>query len=238
MKADDFKKSIYWISTPDKDEDWFVVAVNQYIAESFFAGQEGYPMDYISSKEICLADYEDEKDKKKEAYFPTHKMLVKNGFEIISAAEPRILWRAGEKYCEGNIIQSIVIDKVRQKNGVYIISVRDSDLYKIGITKDLEQRLSQLQTSNPYEFYLMGFFVTEKCRELESLLHKKFRLSKYKREWFKLTPESVREALRFASEFIGKPIINVDTWDSGVNFFGQDKPLQIDKQDNSDVLPF
>jgi predicted GIY-YIG superfamily endonuclease len=238
VTPDDFKKTIYWISTSDKHEDWFVVAVDQYVAEVFFAEQEGYPLDYISSEEICVADYEDKEDEKQEAYFPTHSVLVKNGFEIISEDEPTIYWKAGKKYCQGNIIQSVIIEKVNQNNGVYIIAVRDTDLYKIGVTKDIEKRLSQLQTSNPYEFYLLGFYVTDRHRELESLLHKKFRLSRYKREWFKLTPESVKEARHFASEFIGKPIINVDSWDSGVNFFGHDKPLQRDKQDDTNDLPF
>jgi hypothetical protein len=81
----------------------------------------------------------------------------------------------------------------------------------------------------------MGFFITEKSRELESLLHRKFHLNRYKREWFKLTPENVREARHFASEFIGKPYIYVAPEDNRESF-DQDTPLQLNEQDGN--LPF
>lgn len=193
-------------------------------------------MEEVSSKEICPADYEDKLNEKKEAYFPTHEMLIKNRFEIISEGQPTIFWKAGEKYCQGNIIQNIIIERGRKQNGVYLIAVRDTDLYKIGITKDIEKRLSQLQTSNPYEFYLMGFFVTEKCRKLESLLHQKLRLNRYKREWFKLAPENVRDISRFARNFISKPITE-NNKDIG-HVFNIDIGLRTDQYEEVNGLPF
>jgi hypothetical protein len=202
---DDYKKHIYWIESFENHENWFVVGADQYVSEKFFCNIEGYDLDLVSSEAICLADFEDEDESHKEAYFPSHEMLIKNGFELITEDVPRIFWRAGRKFCEGNIIHQIIVQKSNKKAGVYIIEVRDSQLFKIGITKDINKRLSQLQTSNPYEFYLFDFFITNQNRELEKLLHEKFRLNRYKREWFKLNQNEVKEACKFANNFIGRP---------------------------------
>lgn len=198
-------KNIYWISTNDRHEDCFVVGLDSYVAELFFAENEGYDMDCISSKEICIAEFEDEEDIKSEAYFPSHEMLTKNGFEIICENEPRVFWKNGVKYCQGNILHSIIVQISEKQPGVYILAVQESNLYKIGITKDLKKRLSQLQTSNPYEFYLINFFITTRNKELENLLHKAFKKNKYKREWFKLEEKEISEVCKLAYEFIGKP---------------------------------
>lgn len=229
-----YKKHIYWIESFENQEDWFVVGVDQFVAEKFFCEHQGYDLDLVSSEDICIAEFEDEEDINEEAYFPSHEMLLKNGFEIISEGEPRIFWRAGRKFCQGNIIQSILVLEGDKQSGVYILEVRDSGLFKIGVTKDIEKRLSQLQTSNPYEFYLRDFFITPKNRELENLLHKKFRLNRYKREWFKLNHDEVIEACRFASNFIGKPYIMATRSDLEKNV---KESTSYKQNDNSD-LPF
>lgn len=208
---DENKKHIYWVESFENHENWFVIGADQFIAEKFFCDIEGYDLDLVSSEAISLADFEDENESHKEAYFPSLEMLIKNGFEVITEDEPRIFWRAGRKFCQGNIIQQIIVQESNKKAGVYIIEVRDSGLFKIGITKDINKRLSQLQTSNPYEFYLFDFFITIKNRELEKLLHEKFRLNRYKREWFKLNQDEVREACKFASSFINRPFLNVSS---------------------------
>ncbi len=201
------KKSIFWVKSFENHEDWFVVALDQYLAEKYFCDYEGYDLEDVSSEAICIVKFEDKEKIEKEAYFPSSDMLIKNDFEAISKNEPRIFWRAGRKFCEGNILQQIIIERNEKKQGVYIIETRDSELYKIGITKDINKRLSQLQTSNPYEFYLIDFYVTTKSRELEKLLHKKFQLKRYKREWFKLNQKELYEACNFAANFVGRPIM-------------------------------
>ncbi len=205
----DLKKHIYWVESFENHEDWFVVGVDQFVAEKYFCDLQGYDLDLVSSEEICVAEFEGEDDVKQDAYFPSREMLLKNGFEVIADGEPRIFWKAGRKFCQGNIIQKILVQRGNKQSGVYILEVRDSGLFKIGITRDIEKRLSQLQTSNPYEFYLIGFYVTPKNKELENLLHKKFQLNRYKREWFKLNQIEMMQACSFAADFIGKPYIKV-----------------------------
>lgn len=206
----DYRKTLFWLSTIDGDEDWFVVGADAYVAELHFINSEGYEFEHVSHKEICKVDFEDEECKNLETYFPSHEMLIKNGFQIISAEEPRILWKDGVKYCQGDIVKNIIIQRGKNLQGVYIISIRESGLYKIGQTKNIEKRLKQLQTGNPFEFLLIKFFETSKFKELDSALHKKFKKNKYKNEWYKLNDTELRDACYFSRKFIGRPYKSED----------------------------
>ena len=198
----EYPKHFYWIVSPGHLEDWFVVAPDQYLAEKFFADSEGFDIEDLNSSQVCETIFEDSLD---ESYFPSFEMLKKNGFEFISEDEPMIIWKNGRKYCQGDIIQGIVLKPNVLKQGMYIINVRNSDLFKIGITKNIIQRMKQFETANPYEFYLHEFFPSENCRLLESELHKIYKSKRYKNEWFKLTKDEVRDVCNYARKFIKLP---------------------------------
>lgn len=210
----DYRKTLFWISSSDGSEDWFVVGVDEYVAELHFSEMEGYGLEYLSHKEICKVDFEDKDCIKKEAYFPSIEMLIKNGFLLISEEEPMIFWKDGVKYCQGDIRKYIIIEKVKNQEGVYIISIKDSNLFKIGLTKDIEKRLKQLQTGNPFEYKLVEFFQTTKFKELEKTLHKKYKKNRYKNEWYILDGDELMEACYFSREFIGRPYKNKDLFES------------------------
>ncbi len=195
-------KSFYWVKSYDNHENWFVVANDQYLAEKFFVENEGYDMELVESSEICKIIFEDDES---DEYYPSNEMLLKNGFEIIKAERPMIVWKDGKKYCQGDIVNCIVTEKNKNKLGLYIIHTSNSNLFKIGITKNIEQRIKQFETGNPFEFTLYDFFETENCRKLESLIHKKIEKNKYRKEWFKLSIEELTEVCNFARNFIGLP---------------------------------
>ncbi len=196
---------------------------------------QGYDLDLVSSELICVAEFEEENKLNIQAYYPSQYMLINNGFEVITEEEPFIYWRDGRKYCQGNILQQIVIEKSAKFGGVYIVEVRNSGLFKIGVTKDINKRLSQLQTSNPYEFYLIDFFKTDKNRELEKFLHNKFRNKRYKREWFKLNQEELSEACKIACDFIKRPFLT-DTLTAQKHFKIDDEIIKL--QISKGELPF
>lgn len=197
-----FSKSFYWIKTNDNHENWIVVANDEYLAEKYFISIEGYDMEDVEATEICNVIFEDDND---DEYFPSNEMLIKNGFEIIKAETPMIIWKDGKKYCQGDIIHSIISERSKNKLGLYIIHTNNSNLYKIGITKNINQRIKQFETGNPFEFTLYEFFVTKNCRELEKLIHKRLEKNKYRKEWFKLSIEELTEVCNFARNFIGLP---------------------------------
>ncbi|WP_117884309.1 GIY-YIG nuclease family protein [Aureibaculum luteum] len=208
------RKTLFWISSADGNEDWFVVGMDEYLAELHFSEMEGYELEYLSSKVICKVEFEDRDCLEKDVYFPSHEMLIKNGFHLISDEEPMIFWKDGIKYCQGDIRKNIIIENEKNQKGVYIISIKDSGLFKIGLTKNIEKRLRQLQTGNPFEYRLVEFFHTPKFKELEKTLHKKYVKNKYKNEWYLLTSAELLEACYFSREYIGRPYANKDLFEN------------------------
>lgn len=67
---------------------------------------------------------------------------------------------------------------------------------KIGISKNIERRISQLQTGNPNKLVLMGWIEGNNDRELEKALHKKYSSEKETGEWFCLNACTVLDELR------------------------------------------
>lgn len=230
-----FSKNFYWIKTYDNHENWFVVANDEYLAESFFAEMEGYDMELIEAIEICKVIFEDSED---DEFFPSIEMLIKNGFEIIKPENPMIVWKDGKKYCQGDIIHSMLTERNKNKLGLYIIHTNDSNLYKIGITKNITKRIKQFETGNPFEFTLYDFFETENCRELESLIHKRLEKNKYRKEWFKLNLEELTEVCNFARNFTGLPNYLNETICPISNNISSQEEINRNKINNGNELPF
>jgi len=70
---------------------------------------------------------------------------------------------------------------------VYIANIKSSPFYKIGKTKDLEQRLKTIQCSNPLEitYHKTYKFVTElDAHRFEKKIQKKFNNKNVRLEWF------------------------------------------------------
>ena len=57
---------------------------------------------------------------------------------------------------------------------VYLIEDVDNNRYKIGVTKDLDNRLRNLQTGNSCELKLLCTYKTDYPYRLESMLHRSF----------------------------------------------------------------
>jgi hypothetical protein len=65
------------------------------------------------------------------------------------------------------------------------------NLYKIGFTANLQNRLAELNVASAFDFKPVFLRSTDYPRELEQKLHHRFAKSKVKREFFKLTDEEV-----------------------------------------------
>ena len=57
---------------------------------------------------------------------------------------------------------------------VYLIEDTDNNRYKIGVTKDLDKRLRNLQTGNSNQLKFLCAYKTNYPYRLESMLHRKF----------------------------------------------------------------
>ena len=77
------------------------------------------------------------------------------------------------------------------KYGVYFIYCGDrkNAPVKIGVTSDIENRVSALQTGNPYQLICKAFIPCHdktQAYHLENFMHKQFRKSRMVGEWFRL----------------------------------------------------
>lgn len=87
---------------------------------------------------------------------------------------------------------------------LYIVRSGNINLYKIGITKDIDQRLNTLQIGNPEKIHPIAFFCADLSdpfgREifyLERFLHKNFENKRIQGEWFKLNLEEICDICYF-----------------------------------------
>lgn len=82
---------------------------------------------------------------------------------------------------------------------VYVLGIGGLPMVKIGMSKNVEVRLSSLQTSAPGRLSVL--WTTPGGRELEKRLHQRFDRYRTHGEWFDLTPLGdpltvVQEAVR------------------------------------------
>ena len=78
---------------------------------------------------------------------------------------------------------------------VYLIGEVDNENnYKIGVTKhkDINKRITELQTGNSQELYIKDYFETKYPYKLEKMLHRHFNDKQIINEWFELTNEDVK----------------------------------------------
>ncbi len=77
---------------------------------------------------------------------------------------------------------------------LYVVKVKGSRWYKIGISYAPLARLEALQTANPHELELCAQFESKRAAEEEARLHAALRLFHLQGEWFHL-PDGIAATL-------------------------------------------
>lgn len=72
---------------------------------------------------------------------------------------------------------------------VYLIRCEENNYYKIGITKNIERRIKQIQTGTPDKIYLVEKYESEHSSKIEKALHNFFSPYHRNNEWFELSLE-------------------------------------------------
>jgi len=70
---------------------------------------------------------------------------------------------------------------------VYFIQI--GDFIKIGHAKNVKQRLSDIQTSCPYDATLLGEIGVKHPKRFEGSLHKRFATAHHRGEWYSITDD-------------------------------------------------
>jgi hypothetical protein len=83
---------------------------------------------------------------------------------------------------------------------VYFVREAHVGMVKIGVSKDVPQRLKALRTGNPRPLELMGWIIPQKGSDysLESQLHLKYDRHRAEGEWFRMSSTEVLDELRGA----------------------------------------
>lgn len=76
---------------------------------------------------------------------------------------------------------------------VYLIKDNYNNVYKIGVTKNLNKRIKSLQTGNVCELKLIYSFKTDYPYRLETMLHNSLKQYREYNEWFNLPIEVVND---------------------------------------------
>jgi predicted GIY-YIG superfamily endonuclease len=72
---------------------------------------------------------------------------------------------------------------------IYLIRLSENSYYKIGITKDINKRIKQLQTGNAEQIFLIESYYSEYANKIESALHNFYKDKNKMNEWFEFTIE-------------------------------------------------
>lgn len=130
-------------------------------------------------------------------------------------------WEGLIKMRKNEDIKNLTQDKKRITQILYIIQYGNTNQYKIGITKNLNKRISELQVGSPYELRLVKIWThtrREKIEEYERVIHRYLIKEGYQirkdSEWFRLckpilklllAPNTIQEQNKII-EFIHKDL--------------------------------
>ena len=82
---------------------------------------------------------------------------------------------------------------MRDKSYVYLLKVSSDGIYKIGVAKDVNRRVKQLQTGNPEEIQILKTFHSQYPYKIESYLHRKYKRNNVLGECFYLSNKDINE---------------------------------------------
>ena len=111
---------------------------------------------------------------------------------------------------------------MEEGNCVYIIKT-SKRLYKIGKTKDLQQRLSVYHTHLPIVFRVVRQYLAKNMNELEEALHIVYQHKRVKGEWFELKEDDLIICDNIARNYALE------------NLQKQKKPYRIEFNDNPQI---
>lgn len=75
----------------------------------------------------------------------------------------------------------------------YLYIIKCNEYHKIGIANDVESRLAQLSTGNPYVLEVQAVYEFQNAEVVERSIHQRFSDKRKRGEWFDLNLEDLRD---------------------------------------------
>ena len=108
---------LYWVTTEDHDEDWFVIESSSKKASQFHEKMEGYnPGDATAKKVLRIPQ-----NLLAEPGWPSNELLMALGARFIKNDQTRVVEIGGVTFCEGmleatlNEINDDIFEEIGQK---------------------------------------------------------------------------------------------------------------------------
>lgn len=79
------------------------------------------------------------------------------------------------------------------ENMQYLYIIKCNEFHKIGIANDVEARLAQLSTGNPYQLTVEAIYAFDNAEVVERSIHQKYKKSRQRGEWFSLEINDLRD---------------------------------------------
>lgn len=90
-------------------------------------------------------------------------------------------------------------------DSVYLLNLKGTNYFKIGVSVNVQRRMSDLQTAMPMEVVLVAHTITPYAKDLELALHTKLSGFRVRGEWFDLPSD---EALRVFQEYSAMALVD------------------------------
>ena len=115
LEIESTNMKLYWVTTDDHDEDWFVAATSPEEASNYHETMEGY--DHGDAKAEAVIDIPENINA--ETGWPSDELLLALGAEFLLRDPSRVVEIAGRKFCEGLLDATIneISDDLFEKNG-------------------------------------------------------------------------------------------------------------------------
>lgn len=106
---------LYWVSTDDHDEDWFVVASSSIEAATYHENMEGYDPGDAEAEELLDIP----ENVSAEFGWPSDELLLALGAKFLINDQSRVVEISGRIFCEGLLESTIreIDDNLFEKNG-------------------------------------------------------------------------------------------------------------------------
>ena len=95
--------NLYWVTTEDHGEDWFIVALNAEMAASFHEDAEGYDIGDATAE--LVAEIPD--GVKADLGWPSEDVLLSCGAEIVAGGPARVV-RIGERTFSEGLMEATI----------------------------------------------------------------------------------------------------------------------------------
>ena len=106
---------LYWATTEDHDEDWFIVASSPEEASKYHENMEGYDPGDAKVEEILDIP----ENVPAETGWPADELLLAVGAKFLLNDQSRVVEIAGRKFCEGLLGATLneINDDLFEENG-------------------------------------------------------------------------------------------------------------------------